>query len=467
MEHIGEILKQTRINTANKNTGTWSGAEPEEASPGPVCPICQGARFVHPLLPAGKPDFSQVVPCRCTQQELGEERQAHLQRYSNLGSLVHLTFDNLLPQGRSENPFSQEQFSRVCQAARAFASEPKGWLVLVGPSGSGKTHLAAAIANQRIKNNQPVFYITTPDLLDHLRSSFSPSSEIPYNDFFEQVRNTQLLVLDDLGAQSSTPWAKEKLDQLLNHRFANQLPTVIVSIVPIEELEERIRTRLLAANLCQLSAVSEVSPALFTSGWAPQFKVEKEMTFENFDSERGNLPPEQRENLKEAFRLANDFAQSPEGWLVFQGDNGCGKTHLAAAIVNYRYQVKKPALFIVVPDFLDYLRSTFSPESKISYDQYFESVKSTPLLVLDDFGKQTTTLWAQEKLYQIINYRYNARLPMVVTTNCSTDEMESPISSRFVDPKISTLFHITAPHYYAGRPNPKKTSGNRQKERWG
>ncbi|GAH29160.1 unnamed protein product, partial [marine sediment metagenome] len=52
----------------------------------------------------------------------------------------------------------------------------------------------------------------------------------------------------------------------------------------------------------------------------------------NFDSRRVNLLPEQRENLGEAFRLALDFAKSPDGWLILVGDTGCGKTHLAAAI---------------------------------------------------------------------------------------------------------------------------------------
>jgi len=465
MEHISEILRrQTQINISKANTDTWSSAEAEEALPGSACPICKGARFVHPLLPSGKPDYGQVVPCRCTQQESDKERQAHLQRYSNLGSLTRLTFDNLLPQGKSNNPAAQEQFSQAYQAAKAFVAEPKGWLVLAGPSGCGKTHLAAAIANHYIENNHPVFYITAPDLLDHLRSTFSPSSEMPYDEFFEQVRNTPLLILDDLGAQSSTPWAKEKLDQLLNHRFSNQLPTVIVSIVPIEELEERIRTRLIDSNLCQIYAISEKAPAVFTYSWAPEFKLEKEMTFAGFDSKRVNLPLEQRENLKEAFRVALDFAKSPDGWLVFMGDNGCGKTHLAAAIVNYRYKLKEPAMFIVVPDFLDHLRSTFSPESKISYDQLFESVKGTPLLVLDDFGKQTTTPWAQEKLYQVINYRYNAWLPTVITTNCSADEIDSPIISRFADSKISVLFNITAPNYYSGRPSQKRISRGAKKE---
>ncbi len=338
---------------------------------------------------------------------------------------------------------------------------------MVGPSGCGKTHLAAAIANYCLASNRPVFYITVPDLLDHLRSSFNPNSDMPYDEFFEQVRNTPLLILDDFGAQSSTSWAKEKLDQLLNHRFNNQLPTVVVSIVPTEELEERIRTRLTASSLCQIYEIGEKLSALFAFSWDPQFKLEKDMTFDKFDWKRANLSLEQRQNLAEAYRVALDFAKSPDGWLVFQGDNGCGKTHLAAAIVNYRYQMKKPALFIVVPDFLDHLRSTFSPDSKISYDQFFESVKSTPLLVLDDFGKQTTTPWAQEKLYQVINHRYNARLPTVVTTNCSTDEMDSPISSRFTDPKISNLFHITAPNYWAGRPSPRRAPASGKKERWG
>ncbi|MFC1991719.1 ATP-binding protein [Chloroflexota bacterium] len=463
MEHIGEILKrQIQTNIPKANTGTWSSADPEEVSSGSDCPVCKGAKFVHPLLPTGKPDYSQVVPCLCTRQESDTDRKAHLQRYSHLGLLTRFTFDNLLPQGRSENPANQEMFNRAYQAAKTFADKPEGWLVIDGASGCGKTHLAAAIANRCIEDNRSVFYISTPDLLDHLRSTFSPSSEIPYDEFFEQVRNTPLLILDDLGAQTSTPWAKEKLEQLLNHRFSNQLPTVIVSILPIDELEERIRTRLIASDHYQLCPFDSKEPVMLTYSWPANLEREKSMTFETFEI-RKNLPPEENENLKAACQLALEFAKSPDGWLVFQGDNGCGKTHLAAAIVNYCYQNKQPALFIVVPDFLDHLRSTFNPESKISYDQFFESVKNAPLLVLDDFGKQTTTPWAQEKLYQVINYRYNAKLPTVVTTNCSLDEMDSPVASRFIDPQISIVFHITAPHYSAGRQSQKRSSRGSQR----
>ncbi len=194
-------------------------------------------------------------------------------------------------------------------------------------------------------------------------------------------------------------------------------------------------------------------------------KLLKKMTFDNFDWKRADLPRDQRENLKKAFDTALDFAKSPDGWLVFQGVNGCGKTHLAAAIANYVLKEGKPVKFEVVPDLLDHLRFTFSPESTVTYDQLFEEVKNAPLLILDDLGTQSTTPWAQEKLYQIINYRCNAQLPTVFTTTCATDELDNPISSRFVDPKISLLFHIIVPDYWSGRLTPKKTTRIRKERR--
>jgi len=411
----------------------------------------------------GHHDFGKAVPCRCAQEEFERALQARLQRYSNLGSLTRFTFASLLPQGRSAEPKNQQRFSLALEAAKAFATEPKGWLVLIGPGGSGKTHLAAAIANERINNGYPAFFQSVPDLLDHLRSAFSPDSEIPYDELFERVRNVPLLVLDDLGVQTSTPWTMEKLDQLLNHRFNNELPTVVTTSTPVAELEESLRSRLTDPQLSQIFLIAEKATPLLEHKWGEGFELQKSMTFDSFDWKRINLPIEQRENLKESFRLAFDFAKSPEGWLVLLGETGCGKTHLAAAIANYRYQAGQPALFVVVPDFLDHLRSTFSPESEVTYDQLFERVKTTPLLTLDDFGEHSTTPWAREKLYQVINYRYNARLATVITTRCTLDEIDSPVSSRLADPKISLVWNITAPDYRSDTTANRRKSARRGK----
>ena len=448
-------------NISRANTDTWSkGSTPspsmgEGRGEGEICPICKGAGFVHPLLASGQPDFSRVVPCQCSKGELRKEKTEYLEKYSNLGSLSQLTFDNLSPEGKAKGVISQERFAQVYQAARAFADNPEGWLVFSGSSGCGKTHLACAIANHRLSLGEPVFYIGVADLLDHLRSAFSPASDITYDELFEQVKNTPLLVLDDLAMESATPWAKEKLEQLLNHRFNARLATVITTDVMVEKLDDFLRGKLTGNEFCQVWVIEQRSRLEYQSSL--KLELLRNMAFENFDHKRLELPVEQRQNLRQAFHLAVEFARSPEGWLIFQGVNGCGKTHLAAAVANYRLAQGKPAFFVVVTDLLDHLRSTFSPDSKISYDEFFEQIKETPLLILDDFGEQSATQWAQEKLYQLINYRYNARLPMVVTTCLSLDEIEPRISSRMVDPKLSLVFNIIAPDYRGNvKPVPKR-----------
>jgi len=470
-------MAQTNMSRASTDTSSKDNVPPpSEEDTREICPICRGAGFVHPALDSGKADFSRVVPCRCSKGELRKKKTEYLEKYSNLGSLSQLTFGNLSLEGRPtrhSEPFaschserseesksaqgklheeSQEHFAKVYQAAKVFADNPRGWLVFSGPSGSGKTHLACAIANHRISLGEPAFYIGTADLLDYLRSTFSPTSDTTYDELFEQVKNVPLLVLDDLTPRSATAWSKEKLEQLLQHRFNTRLPTVITTDVPLERMDERLGGHLADGEFCQIWTIEQKSPLESRGGL--ELALLRNMMFDNFDHKRLELPSEQRQNLRQAFNLAADFARSPEGWLIFQGVNGCGKTHLAAAIANYRLAQGKPVLFVVVPDLLDHLRSTFSPDSRISFDEFSEKLKETPLLILDDFGEQSATPWAQEKLYQLINYRYNARLPMVVTTCLSLDEIETRISSRMVDPRISLVFNITAPDY---RGNVKST----------
>lgn len=424
--------------------GTWSRDSQDE---GQDCPICKGAGFVHPLLSSGQPDFSQVVPCQCVTRRLRKEKLGYLEKYSNIGPLSQLTFDNLSPKGKKGDAALQERFARGYEAAKAFADEPEGWLVFLGSSGCGKTHLTCAIVNHRLSLGKPAFYIGVADLLDHLRSAFSPTNDITYDELFEQVKNTPLLALDDLQVEASTSWAKEKLEQLLNHRFNARLATVITMDVSLEKLDDRLRSRLSESDFCQVHVIEQCLPPALEGLDGLQLELLRSMTFDTFDHKRLNLSLEQRQNLKQACHLAVDFANSPDGWLVFQGVNGCGKTHLAAAIANHLSEQGKPVFFVVVPDLLDHLRSSFSPDSKISYDEFLEKTKKSPVLILDDFGEQSATPWAQEKLYQLINYRYNARLPTVITTSLSLDEIETRISSRMVDPRLSLVFNIIAPDY--------------------
>ena len=145
---------------------------------------------------------------------------------------------------------SVDGVSDAYQTAVAYARNPDGWLFLHGSCGVGKTHLAVAIAFHAMERQKlSVLFAVVPDLLDHLRATFDPGSGVAYDDRFNAIRNAQLLVLDDLGTENTTPWAREKLYQIFNHRYNERLPTVITSNQDFKRIEERVLSRLVDTRL--------------------------------------------------------------------------------------------------------------------------------------------------------------------------------------------------------------------------
>jgi DNA replication protein DnaC len=388
-------------------------------------------------------------------------RRNRLERMSNLGALTRFTFENMVPTGRTDD---SGWFERAFKAAREYAAEPSGWLVFTGSSGSGKTHLAAAIANERISAAEPALFMVVPDLLDHLRASYEPEDDdIGFEQLFDQVRNTPLLILDDVDTGSGSPWAKEKLLQVVNHRFNASLPTVFTTTTRPQQLDERFATRLCDEGLARVLVLdAEVRGGYSQVGGMTRERI-AELQFRNFDLRVPGLHAEERESLESAFRAAMAYAEDPRGWFVLQGANGCGKTHLAAAIANRALGNGQGVFFAVVPDLLDYLRASFAPGKEVPYDETFDRVRNVDVLILDDLGAQATTQWAQEKLYQVVNYRHVAGLPTVVTTDQSLDKLQDAhprIVSRIADPHAGTVVAVLAPHYRLGRqPEPQTSRG--------
>ncbi len=411
------------------------------------CPICRGVGFVRRRLPLGHPDFGRAAPCVCVQDEETAERTSRLERYSNLGLLRRMTFATVLPQGRSADPDHQARSRRAFESAKAYAESPDGWLVLLGRSGAGKTHLAAAIANRCIERGQPVLFVVVPDLLDHLRAAYRPDAEDPYDQLFDQVRRAPLLILDDLGAQAGTPWAVEKLYQIVNHRYNAQLPTVFTSSLALDELDERLRTRLsdpLFSQICTLEEAAASGGARGADILA--LPLMRQMTFKTFSPASMSADPREPNNLMRALDTARRHAEEPDGWLVLLGETGAGKTHLAAAIAHRWRELGRPAEFVVVPDLLDRMRAGLRDDD---HDQFrlLEQIRTSPHLVLDDLGVHQATPWAQEKLFQILNYRYNGRLATVITVGRPLEELPDAWVSRMYDVKVSDLFRIDAPDY--------------------
>ncbi|MDM8526835.1 ATP-binding protein [Anaerolineales bacterium HSG24] len=412
------------------------------------CPLCLDRGYLRRDLPVTHPDFGKPVLCDC--RESDSKQFDALQNISNLDELGRFTFDTFRPEGFGLSDTYRQNLQRVYNVAYNFAQNPYGWLILHGGYGCGKTHLAVAIANYVISKDETAYFIVIPDLFDHLRATFSSHSPASYEERFEKIRSSPLLILDDLGTHSSTSWVEEKLFQLFNYRYNAQLPTVVTTNHKLEQLDPRVRSRMSERGFSQIQQIS--APDFRQSGVDASYShlsslpLYKDKRFDTFFVDRTDLDGTQNNNLKRAMNLASDYAKCLQDWIVFSGPYGCGKTHLAAAIANEVSASREPALFVTVPDLLDYLRAAFSPNSLTPYDKRFEEVRTATLLVLDDLGTESATPWATEKLYQIFNYRYHASKPTVITM-AKNANIHPRLKSMLLDQSICTTFAITATSY--------------------
>ncbi len=406
--------------------------------------------------PVEHPVFGKAFPCQCQETESNQARRSGaLERYSNLGALRQATFANANPEGPAGAVVNRKAFAGACQSAIAYADNPQGWLTFAGPSGSGKTYLAAAIANRRIELGQPALFITAADLLDYLRGGFDDDAEVGFIDLFEQVREAELLVLDDLPARPASPWGQERLFQLLARRHAERLPTVVTLRGEPDRLDEFLRTRLESPDgfgrMYRLGHIGSMAGRVI--GAIPA-GMRHRMTFDAFRTDgRGGLADGQRLTLHSAKSYVQRWADDPVGWLNLCGSYGVGKTHLAVAAATERESRGDDVFFATAADLLDYLRAAFAPDSGIAHDDLLDRIKNADVLALDDMGAERSTPFAEDKLFQIINYRYEERLPTIITTSHLIEEIAAArprIASRLQDPLAVKELPIEAPDYRQG-----------------
>lgn len=108
-----------------------------------------------------------------------------------------------------------------------------------------------------------------------------------------------------------------------------------------------------------------------------------------------------------------EWAAENNAGLLLWGDVGGGKTFLAACIANALIDKGIPATMTTIPRLVSAMQKDFGAER----EAVLRMVAQTPLLVLDDVGTERDTEYMGEQVYEIINARYKAQKPLIVTTN--------------------------------------------------
>ncbi len=164
--------------------------------------------------------------------------------------------------------------------------------------------------------------------------------------------------------------------------------------------------------------------------------------FENCTFENFTIRPGVNNAFELTKRYANNFPPEDGIGLLLLGQSGCGKTHLAVAIMH---EVKKKGfstVFASVPEIMSRFRATFERHAEEAEEQLMYGLRNADLVILDDLVAEKKTEWKQEKIYEIVDARYRAQLPIVITTNATMDELKEQVGTRTHDRLLEMCYPI-------------------------
>jgi DNA replication protein DnaC len=188
-----------------------------------ACPACGGTGWVR----VSREGIDGVVRCDCV-------RAARTDRLLQIARIpqryAHCELDNFVLRP----PHTSQKLELAKLASEKFVDEypmaqPFG-LLFMGPQGVGKTHLAIGIIKKLMRDKSiDCLFRTFPELLKEIQSSYNPISQASELSLLAPVLETEVLVLDELGAQNPSTWVKDTVAYVLNYRYNENKVTILTT----------------------------------------------------------------------------------------------------------------------------------------------------------------------------------------------------------------------------------------------
>lgn len=198
------------------------------------CPSCQGTGWKHV-------DNNSVVRCEC----LGDiEPNERIQKLGLPRRFSTVDFDNFRAGNPRENSIEYNALTGAMSTAKKFAEEypfgAKRGLLFQGSPGVGKTHLAIAALKRLAERGFDCIFFDYQTLLQKIRDGYDPAAGASSRETYRAALETEVLLLDDLGAHRVTDWVLDTVTTIINHRYNEEKALIITTNLPVVEMGHKV-----------------------------------------------------------------------------------------------------------------------------------------------------------------------------------------------------------------------------------
>jgi DNA replication protein DnaC len=249
--HRQSWLSEVAREIKEKRAASKAGMVPEEV-PIYECERCQD-KGAYPVVDNDGIERYQLCECRERKRQQRIAERAREQLRAELGKFALCSFESFdtkrvlsgtMQWGTMVVTVEQQRalLHTAVQVCREYAETFDGWLWLAGSVGTGKTHLAAAIMSQAAERGVLSKYVVAPDVLALIRGGYATGQA---EDYIDELKNIELLWIDDIGVEKLTEWVEETLYRIVNYRMMNEKPTIFTSNIRLEDMPGRIASRII------------------------------------------------------------------------------------------------------------------------------------------------------------------------------------------------------------------------------